>query len=74
MENDGKWRYTSPTHVVLAFAQALREMEAEGGIEARHKRYETNNRLLVQKMEELGIHTYIEEKYHDILLSRKLQI
>lgn len=26
MERDGgKWRYTSPTHVVLAFAQALRE-------------------------------------------------
>ena len=30
MEKDGKWRYTSPTHVVLAFAQALKELEAEG--------------------------------------------
>ena len=42
MEADGKWRYTSPTHVVLAFAQAIRELEAEGGIAARHARYTEN--------------------------------
>lgn len=35
MNKDGKWRFTSPTHVVLAFAQALKELEQEGGIEAR---------------------------------------
>lgn len=27
----GKWRYTSPTHVVNAFHQALIELELEGG-------------------------------------------
>ena len=32
MEKDGKWRFTSPTHTVLAFAKALKELEAEGGI------------------------------------------
>ena len=26
MEKDGKWRYTSPTHVVLAFEQAMKEL------------------------------------------------
>lgn len=30
-DNAGKWRFTSPTHTVLAFAQALRELEQEGG-------------------------------------------
>ncbi len=59
MEKDGKWRFTSPTHVVLAFAQALRELEAEGGIPARHARYADNNRLLIRRMEELGIRPYI---------------
>ena len=54
MNKDGKWRFTSPTHVVLAFAQALKEMEEEGGIVARAKRYEENNRLLIQKMAEMG--------------------
>lgn len=28
----GKWRFTSPTHVVLAFSKALEELLAEGGI------------------------------------------
>lgn len=27
MEKDGKWRFTSPTHVVLAFAKALEELK-----------------------------------------------
>ena len=27
MNKDGKWRFTSPTHVVLAFAQAMKELK-----------------------------------------------
>ena len=60
MKKDGKWRFTSPTHVVLAFAQALKELEEEGGIPARHRRYADNNRLLIEKMAELGIRPYID--------------
>jgi 2-aminoethylphosphonate-pyruvate transaminase len=38
MEKDaGKWRFTSPTHTVRAFAQALQELEIEGGIAKRHE-------------------------------------
>jgi len=44
----GKWRFTSPTHVVRAFMQALNELKAEGGIEARHARYCENHRVLVE--------------------------
>jgi 2-aminoethylphosphonate-pyruvate transaminase len=50
----GKWRFTSPTHVVRAFAQALRELEAEGGVPARHARYHANQTTLVAGMQELG--------------------
>ena len=39
MEKDGKWRFTSPTHVVLAFSKALDELMEEGGIPARSRRY-----------------------------------
>lgn len=69
MEKDGKWRFTSPTHVVLAFAKALEEMEEEGGIEARSKRYYDNNRLLIQRMKELGIKTYIDEEYQGPIIT-----
>ena len=54
MDKTGKWRFTSPTHVVRAFFQALDEMEAEGGVEARHARYTENQRLLVDGMARLG--------------------
>lgn len=46
----GKWRFTSPTHVVRAFKQALAELEEEGGVAARHKRYCENHRILVEGM------------------------
>ena len=50
----GKWRYTSPTHVVCAFAQALKELHEEGGVIARHRRYSENHARLVAGMERLG--------------------
>ena len=60
MDIDGKWRFTSPAHVVLAFAKALEELKAEGGIPARYARYAVNHQLLVQRMEALGFRTYLE--------------
>ena len=69
MNKDGKWRFTSPTHVVLAFAQALKEMEEEGGIPARAKRYEENNRLLIQKMAQMGIYPYIGSEHQGPIIT-----
>lgn len=62
MQADGKWRFTSPTHVVLAFAKALEELEEEGGIKARAKRYANNNKLLTKRLENLGFSTYVGSK------------
>ncbi|MBW2481774.1 MAG: 2-aminoethylphosphonate--pyruvate transaminase, partial [Deltaproteobacteria bacterium] len=60
MEKDaGKWRFTSPTHTVRAFVQALQELEAEGGIIKRHERYCENHRALVQGMQALGFKTLL---------------
>lgn len=67
MQKDGKWRFTSPTHVVLAFAKALKELAEEGGIEARSRRYADNNRLLIEKLGELGIRPYIAEHQGPII-------
>ncbi len=52
--NGGKWRYTSPTHTVRAFAQALKELEKEGGIAARCARYTESQHVLSEGMAELG--------------------
>ncbi|MDM8099127.1 2-aminoethylphosphonate--pyruvate transaminase [Oceanobacillus oncorhynchi] len=59
MNKDGKWRYTSPTHVVAAFSKAIDELMAEGGIPARFQRYQRNNQLLREGLEQLGFQPYI---------------
>ena len=57
----GKWRFTSPTHVVRAFMQALTELKEEGGVEARHARYCENHRVLVEGMRALGYKTLLPD-------------
>lgn len=59
--NHGKWRFTSPTHTVRAFAQALLELDNEGGVEVRHQRYLANQKHLVQGMNQLGFKCLLSE-------------
>lgn len=59
LDRDGQCRFTPPTHVVLALAQALVELQAEGGVAARRARYAANQRRLVQEMATLGIEPYL---------------
>lgn len=58
---NGKWRFTSPTHTVRAFAQALKELEDEGGISKRYERYRENQSILSDGMAKLGFKTLIDE-------------
>lgn len=60
-DNHGKWRFTSPTHVVRAFAQALNELAEEGGIVARAARYAENHRVLIEGMRSLGFRTLLND-------------
>ncbi|MFS0868661.1 2-aminoethylphosphonate--pyruvate transaminase [Paenibacillus xylanilyticus] len=66
---NGKWRYTSPTHVVRAFDQALHELEVEGGINARYLRYHQNQQLLVTGMKEAGFSTLLPEEWHSPIIT-----
>lgn len=65
----GKWRFTSPTHAVMAFREALRELKDEGGIEVRHRRYSTMQRHLASGMEELGYPCYVDRAYHSPIIT-----
>lgn len=59
-DGHGKWRFTSPTHTVRAFHQALHELAEEGGVSARFDRYTTNQSTLVEGMAQLGFKALIE--------------
>ncbi len=61
MEKNGQWRFTPPTHVILAFDQALKEFEAEGGVEGRGARYRENCRILVEGMRAIGFETLLPD-------------
>lgn len=68
-KNRGKWRFTSPTHTVRAFYQALLELESEGGIAARYQRYHTNQQKLVKGMRTLGFTPLLPENLHSPIIT-----
>ena len=60
MEKTGQWRFTPPTHVVVALAEAIAQFEAEGGQPARLQRYEANCRTLLEGMARLGFKPFLQ--------------
>lgn len=69
LENSGKFRYTPPTHVLLAFRQALRELEEEGGIAARAARYADSHRVLTEGMSELGFSCFVPPEFQSHIIT-----
>ena len=65
----GKWRFTSPTHVVRAFLQALHELDDEGGIAKRHERYTNNQKTLVKGMRSIGFETLLPDLLHSPIIT-----
>ena len=59
MERTGQWRFTPPTHVVAALAEALRQHQEEGGQPARLARYTDNCRTLIEGMAALGFKPFL---------------
>ncbi|MDQ3248325.1 MAG: 2-aminoethylphosphonate--pyruvate transaminase [Chloroflexota bacterium] len=60
LEHSGQFRFTPPTHALLAFHQALQELDREGGVAARAARYQHNYATLVAGMRTLGFIEYLK--------------
>lgn len=69
LEKDGQFRYTPPTHALLAFDQALKELEAEGGVAGRGQRYEQNHRTLRDGMTALGFQPYLAPEVQSYIIT-----
>jgi len=63
MESSGQWRFTPPTHSVLAFLSALNQHKLEGGVLGRLARYEKNKSVLISGMQNLGFETLLSKKW-----------
>jgi 2-aminoethylphosphonate-pyruvate transaminase len=59
LEKDGQFRFTPPTHSLIAYHQALLELEAEGGVKGRAARYRANYETLIAGMRAMGFEEYI---------------
>jgi len=62
MEKTGQWRFTPPTHVVAALAEAIRQFIEAGGQPARLARYTDNCRTLIDGMAELGFKPFLRSE------------
>jgi 2-aminoethylphosphonate-pyruvate transaminase len=61
MEKTSQWRFTPPTHVLLALDQAITEFIEEGGVPGRGGRYQQNCDFLVQGMRDMGFRTLLDD-------------
>ena len=63
LEANGQFRFTPPTHALVAFHQAMREHEQEGGVPARGDRYARNRDVLIAGMRDLGFETLLQDRW-----------
>jgi 2-aminoethylphosphonate-pyruvate transaminase len=61
LETNGQFRFTPPTHALVAFDQALKEHEQQGGVEGRGARYARNAKALVAGMTAMGFEMLLDE-------------
>jgi 2-aminoethylphosphonate-pyruvate transaminase len=68
-ETDGQFRFTPPTHALLAFLRALEELDEEGGVEGRAARYSANRQTLMEGMTDLGFDAYLAPEYQSHIIT-----
>lgn len=69
LESDGQFRFTPPTHTLLAFRQALDELAFEGGVPGRAARYAANHRALADGMRRLGFEAYLPPEFQSHIIT-----
>jgi 2-aminoethylphosphonate-pyruvate transaminase len=69
LEASGQFRFTPPTHVILAFEQALVELQAEGGVTGRAARYRDNYEVLVAGMRGMGFSEYLRPELQGTIIT-----
>lgn len=69
LNSNGQFRFTPPVQALLAFNEALDELEKEGGIKARSARYQENNSLLISGMRKLGFKVYLSDDLRSFIIT-----
>lgn len=69
LESNGQFRFTPPTHVILALDKALEELIDEGGVGGRAGRYHDNHEVLCCGMKRLGFQEYVDRELQSNIIT-----
>lgn len=69
LEANGQFRFTPPVHSLMAFHQAVVELEEEGGVAARSIRYQNNFNTLMNGMIALGFLPYLSKEKQGYIIN-----
>ena len=69
LESSGQFRFTPPTHAVLAFERALAAYEAEDRAAGRRQRYEANHKALMAGMTKFGFKPYLDAAHQSCIIT-----
>jgi len=72
LDKTSQFRFTPPTHTILAFKQALDEFWAEGGVAGRAARYQANRAILKTKLNEMGFRQLVPEQHAGYIITSYL--
>lgn len=59
IEKTKQFRFTPPTHSIIAFKQALVELEKEGGPQKRYERYSDNHKIVRDGLLAMGFKEFV---------------
>ena len=65
---NGQWRFTPPTHSIIALTAAIEQLKKEGGIKNRNKRYKKNYITLINGMRKLGFECFLSDDLHSPII------
>ncbi len=72
LEKDGQFRFTPPIQSMLAFHQALIELEEEDGVLGRAARYRQNHAILTEGMRAMGFTEYLAPEVQSWIITTYL--
>ncbi|XP_071161948.1 2-aminoethylphosphonate--pyruvate transaminase-like [Mytilus edulis] len=69
LEKTNQFRFTPPTHTMLAFLQAVKEFEEEGGVSGRGDRYKKNRTILREGMKDYGFEEFLDNSHEGYIIT-----
>lgn len=72
LDKTGQFRFTPPTHTLLAFKMAVEEFWREGGLQGRSERYKANRQILKEALDSMGFKQLVADEHAGYIITSYL--